>query len=129
MSVRGDERGKMQWRPVVSPAVGVEEVEWVVEGALTILHFWAPWNPYDKTMDANLQAVIAGAEGFGKRFRFFSVNTDETVFEAVVEKFHVGALPTLLCFLNGKVVGRFSGVQTVEELRGFLGEMVLVRGR
>ena len=109
--------------------MGVEEVEWVVEGPLTILHFWAPWNPYDKVMDGNLQAVITGAEGFGKRFRFFSVNTDETVFEPVVERFHVGALPTLLCFLNGKVVGRFHGVETVEALRGWLGEMAGVRGR
>jgi thioredoxin 1 len=126
MSERGD-REKLQWRPAASQGVSAEEFEWVVEGPLMVVHFWAPWNPYDKTMDANLAAVQK--EGVGKKFRFVSVNTDETVFEPVVEKFHVGALPTLLCFLNGKVAGRFHGVQTVEDLKKFLMEMTEVRGR
>ncbi|MGN6370891.1 MAG: thioredoxin family protein [Phycisphaerae bacterium] len=128
MSERGD-REKLQWRPAASQPVVADELEWAIEGPLTIVHFWAPWNPYDKTMDANLQALQADAGGVGKRFRFLSANTDETVFEPIVEKFHVGALPTLLCFLNGKVVGRFHGVQTLDELRQFLQEMTHARAR
>jgi thioredoxin-like negative regulator of GroEL len=99
----------------------------VVEGAAVIMHFWAPWNPYDKQLDANLREVKA--EGVGKRFRFYSVNTDETAFEEIVERHHVAALPALLCFVNGKVKGRFHGVETVEALKGFLEEMGQPGGR
>ena len=98
----------------------------VIEGGAVIVHFWAPWNPYDKPLDVNLQALKGK---WGKRFQFFSVNTDETAFSQIVETYHVAALPTLLCFVNGKVRGRFHGVETVEALEAFLKEMGESAGR
>jgi thioredoxin 1 len=91
-----------------------------IEGPLTVIHFWAPWNPYDRPLDANLQLLAASS---AKRFRFFSVNTDLTAFTAIVEAHHVAALPTLLCFAEGKLRGRFHGLQTLEALTAFLTEM------
>src|SRR5881394_1504631 len=43
-----------QWSPS-SPPVEAEQFEDVIAGATVIVHFWAPWNPYDKQLDANLQ--------------------------------------------------------------------------
>ncbi|HUO08472.1 MAG TPA: thioredoxin family protein [Phycisphaerae bacterium] len=117
MKQSSDSREK-PWQPS-SPAVEAEVFADVIEGPTTIVHFWAPWNPYDKPLDANLQQL--GPQY--KRFRFFSVNTDQTAFTAIVEQHHVAALPTLLCFVNGRVRGRFHGLQTLEELKKFLDEM------
>ena len=111
------------WRPS-SPALDPESFEYAIEGPLVIVHFWAPWNPYDKPLDANLQQLQTA---YGKKFVFFSVNTDETAFTPIVERHNVAALPTLLCFSNGKVKGRFHGLQTLEELQAFLEEMAQQR--
>jgi thioredoxin-like negative regulator of GroEL len=118
--MREDVEGS-QWRPA-SEGVDVEGFGNVIEGGKVIVHFWAPWNPYDKQLDGNLLGLVGE---FGKRFGFgfYAVNADETAFGEVMERFHVGALPALLCFVNGRVKGRFYGVETVEKLRVFLEEM------
>ena len=76
-------------------------------------------------MDANLQAVLRG--GGWEDVAVFLVNNGRLQFMLVVRSLRE-ALPMLLLF-EWEGAGRFHGVQTVEELRGFLGEMVLVRGR
>jgi thioredoxin-like negative regulator of GroEL len=114
-----------QWQPS-TPGVSADVFADVIEGSATVIHFWAPWNPYDRELDKNLQAVKGE---FEKRIRFYSVNTDETAYSEIVERYHVAALPALLCFVNGKVRGRFHGVETVEALRTFLEEMGAEGGR
>ncbi len=114
------EESENKWRPT-SAAVDAESFGDVIEGARVVVHFWAPWNPYDKQLDANLQSLMGA---YGKRFRFYAANADETAFTGIMEAHHVGALPALLCFVNGRVKGRFYGVETVEKLRAFLEEMV-----
>jgi thioredoxin-like negative regulator of GroEL len=114
------------WHPS-SPALQPETFDDGIEAPAVIVHFWAPWNPYDKQLDQNLQQVQAA--GAAKRFRFYSVNTDQTAFEAIIERHHVAALPALLCFINGKVKGRFHGVETIEALKAFLDEMGQPGGR
>ena len=59
-----------------------------------------------------------------KRFRFLSLNTDMAASTPIMEANHVGALPTLLCFVNGRLRGRFVGLQTADELKAFLEEMI-----
>src|ERR1700743_3624088 len=97
------------WCPS-SPALDPGSFNDVIEGPLTIVHFWAPWNPYDRPHDANLQQLLPA---YARRFRLFSVNTDDTAFSSIVEAHHIAALPTLLCFINGKTRGRFHGLQTI----------------
>jgi thioredoxin-like negative regulator of GroEL len=84
-----------------------------------VVHFWAPWNPHDRVMDQHLKPLMARFP----RLRFYSVNMDDTAFSTVVEQHHVAALPALLCFHNGRVKGRFYGVERIAELEAFLREM------
>ena len=113
-----------QWRPS-SPAVDASQIEDVICGDKVMVHFWAPWNPHDKGMDANIQAV----KGKFPRVQFYSVNADETAFEPFIEAHHVAAFPALVCFANGRARGRFYGVETVEKLEAFVREMVEMPGR
>jgi thioredoxin-like negative regulator of GroEL len=117
--VQSSESREKPWQPS-SSAVEAEVFADVIEGPTAIVHFWAPWNPYDKPLDANLEQLRPQY----KRFRFLSANTDQTAFTPLVEQYHVAALPTLLCFVNGKVRGRFHGLQTLEALKAFLDEMM-----
>ena len=112
------------WRPS-SQAVEASQIEDVIAGDKVMVHFWAPWNPHDKGMDANIQAV----KGKFPRVRFYSVNADETAFEPFIETHHVAAFPALVCFANGRARGRFYGVETVEKLEAFVREMVEMPGR
>jgi thioredoxin-like negative regulator of GroEL len=84
-----------------------------------IVHFWAPWNPYDKELDATLQSV---RKKFPK-LRFYAANADDTAFSPIIETYHVAALPALVCFANSRPRGRFHGTQTPEALEAFLTEM------
>src|SRR6478609_793001 len=107
-----------KWVPS-SPAVEAEQFEDLIAGPAVVVHFWAPWNPYDKQLDANLQQV----QKKFPRLRCYSANTDDTAFTPIVEMFNVAALPALVCFANGRPRGRFHGVETVEALEAFLMEM------
>ena len=68
------------WQPS-SPPVDADVFPDLIEGPPTVVHFWAPWNPYDKQLDANLQAVRKKFP----RLRFFSANTDDTAFYGSAE--------------------------------------------
>jgi len=107
-----------KWLPS-SPPVEADVFEDLIAGPPVIVHFWAPWNPYDKQLDANLQVV---RKKFPK-LRFFSANTDNTAFTPIVEAHHVAALPALVCFANSRARGRFLGTQTPQALESFLSEM------
>jgi len=108
-----------QWRPS-SAALEPEQFEDAIAGSAVVIHFWAPWNPYDKPLDENLQKLMPA---YGKKFRFYSVNTDDTAFSEIVEAQHIAALPTLLCFVNSRPRGRFHGLETIEALKDFLDQM------
>jgi len=107
-----------RWLPS-SPPVEAEQFEDVIAGATVIVHFWAPWNPYDKQLDANLQLVRKQFP----RLQFYSANTDDTAFTPIVERFNVAALPALVCFTRSRTQGRFIGVETLQALEAFLTEM------
>lgn len=113
-----------RWAPS-SPAVEAELFQDLIAGPPVMVHFWAPWNPYDKAFDANLQAVRAKFP----RLRFYAANADDTAFSPIVEAHHVAALPALVCFANGRARGRFHGVETPEALEAFLQEMSQPMGR
>jgi thioredoxin-like negative regulator of GroEL len=113
-----DPRSQPKWVPS-SPAVEADFFEDLIAGPPVIVHFWAPWNPYDKQLDANLQAV---RKKFPK-LRFYAANADDTAFSPIIEAHHVAALPALVCFANSRPRGRFHGVETPEALEAFLTEM------
>jgi len=114
-----------QWLPS-SPPVEADSFDDLICGPLVLIHFWAPWNPYDKPFDANLQSLLPK---YAKKLRCYSANTDDTAFTAIVEAHHIAAVPTLICFSNGRSKGRFHGLQTPEELNTFLEEMTAPQQR
>jgi len=107
-----------KWLPS-SPPVEADQFEDLIAGPSVIIHFWAPWNPYDKQLDANLQQ----ARKKFPRLRFYSANADDTAFTPIIDTYHVAALPALVCFTNSRPRGRFHGVETPEALEAFLTEM------
>jgi thioredoxin-like negative regulator of GroEL len=107
-----------KWLPS-SPPVEADQFEDLIAGPLVIVHFWAPWNPYDQQLDANLQAIHSKFP----KLRFYSANTDDTAFTPIVDTYHVAALPALVCFANSRPRGRYHGIQTPEALESFLTEM------
>ena len=106
------------WRPS-SPAIDPSQFDDAICGDKVMIHFWAPWNPHDREMDANLQKAKARFP----RLRFYSVNADDTAFAPFIDAHHVAAFPALVCFANGRAQGRFYGVETLEKVEAFLKEM------
>ena len=118
MAESREKSSQTHWSPS-SPPVEAERFEDVIAGAMVIVHFWAPWNPYDKQLDANLQQVRKKFP----RVQFYSANTDDTAFTPIVERFNVAVLPALVCFTRSRTQGRFHGVETLQALEAFLTEM------
>jgi thioredoxin-like negative regulator of GroEL len=106
--------------------VDAESFDDLIAGPPVLVHFWAPWNPYDKPLDAELAAL---RPAFAKKLRFYSANADDTAFTPIIDAHHIAALPTLLCFANGRARGRFHGIQTAEALKAFLEEMTAPAAR
>ncbi len=106
------------WRPS-TPPVEADQFEDAICGPKTIIHFWAPWNPHDRPLDAHLQPLRPKFP----RLRFFAANADDTAFTAIMEAHHVAALPAVVCFFNGRSLGRFYGIESLDKLESFLREM------
>jgi thioredoxin-like negative regulator of GroEL len=112
------------WKPS-SPPIDAESLEDVISGPKTIIHFWAPWNPHDRPLDTRLQQLRPKFP----RLRFFAANADDTAFTAIMEIHHVAALPALVCFSSGRSLGRFYGVESLDQLEAFLAEMTNMSAR
>lgn len=76
-----------------------------------LVDFWAEWCPPCRTQLPILDAV---ASEIGDAAIVAKVNVDQE--QALAQSFQVRSIPTLLLFKEGKVVMRYTGVTSREEL-------------
>lgn len=77
-----------------------------------VVDFWAPWcGPCRSTMPVFAQL----AKEMDGRATFATVNVD--VSPSLARQYDVRAIPTILVFTGGQLVGRAVGGQTAEQLR------------
>lgn len=71
-----------------------------------IVDLWAPWCGPCRTTKPILEKLAVEYEG---RVDFLAVNADEA--SEITRQFRVFAIPTVLSFWNGKLIGRATGAQ------------------
>jgi thioredoxin 2 len=80
-----------------------------------LVDFWAPWcGPCQMVAPAIAQVA---AEGAG-RWLITKVNTDEL--QGLAQRFHIGGIPTLVLFRDGREITRQSGAMNATEIRRFI---------
>ena len=70
-----------------------------------LVDFWAPWCAPCTMVAATIDAI---AEKYGERLSVGRLNVDDN--PKSTERFEVMGVPTLILFVDGKVVERFVGV-------------------
>jgi thioredoxin 1 len=81
-----------------------------------IVDFWAPWCLPCKELDGPMSEVAAKLAG---RARVVRVNLDWS--GGVARRYGVQALPTVLVFKGGELVGRSTGGASAQDLEDLLG--------
>lgn len=81
-----------------------------------IVDFWAPWCLPCKELDGPMSEVAAKLAG---RARVVRVNLDWS--GGVARRYGVQALPTVLIFKGGELVGRSTGGASAQDLEDLLG--------
>src|SRR5262245_16638531 len=62
------------------------------------IHVWAPWNGYDRPMAEVINKLIPKLRG---EVDFFSCNIDNEKNNAIVNKYKIATVPTLLVLFQG----------------------------
>ncbi len=70
-----------------------------------IVDFWAPWCGPCKAMGPIFEELV---EAYGDKVKFAKVNVDEN--PVTPSKYGIRAIPTLICFKNGKSVDQIVGM-------------------
>jgi thioredoxin 1 len=86
-----------------------------VSSGVALVDFWAPWCGPCRTQAKILDEV---AERFAGRVGIGTVNVDEN--PDLAAALAIRAIPALFAFRDGRLVGRFEGVQSVETLASTL---------
>ena len=90
--------------------------EYVADSSLPVLlDFFAEWCSPCKVLEDVLESVESEFEG---RVVFYKVNVDSNM--DLAKRFEVSALPTLLLFNSGEVVGKKVGMVSESELKSFI---------
>lgn len=79
---------------------------------LTLLNFWTPWSAECHRMSIVLDETVSNV---GKEIQILKIDWDAQ--RRLADELEVYGVPTLLIFNNGKLIRRYSGVLTVEELQ------------
>jgi len=102
------------------PDVGLKTaMETVERHKFAVIDLWAPWCYPCELMIEVLQRVIS--HGDFSEYRIMRVNADQS--PEVYERFGVRALPALLGFHDGALVGKKTGYFKEEKVREFLSSL------
>jgi len=82
---------------------------------VAVVDFWAPWCGPCRAMATAFEKLA----GEHSDVMFAKVNTDE--YNGLAAVHHIGALPTIIVFKNGKEFRRWEGMPPVAQLKEALG--------
>ena len=109
------------WRPL-TPSITGDEAERVVAAAgAVIIHVWAEWNLYDRSMDEIIQIFRAD---FENEIRFYSLDSGPESNWAFCVKHKVLNIPALICSVNGRHTETIIGLRSEEEWRSIIQRMI-----
>ncbi len=92
----------------------------VVKSAIPVLvDFWAPWCGPCKMIAATIEELAREYEG---KVKVCKLNTDENPDSA--STYRISAIPTILLFKGGKLVQELVGLQSKDELKRRLDELI-----
>jgi len=80
-----------------------------------MVDFWATWCVPCRVLGPKLEALAREGEG---RFRLAKLNVDEN--EKLARRYKIRNIPAVKAFVDGHVVGEFSGVPSDEGLKTFV---------
>lgn len=113
------------WTPS-SPALSAETfVSTLQRHPFVAIHFWAPWNGYDREFDKRLARL---REEFGTQIVFRSVNVDDAGLAAVCVTAPVLNVPALGIWRHGLRDRVLIGLRDEDSLRRILEEAVRPTG-
>ncbi|PKO60488.1 MAG: thiol reductase thioredoxin [Betaproteobacteria bacterium HGW-Betaproteobacteria-17] len=84
-----------------------------------LVDFWADWCPPCRALTPVLERVIAHHAG---RIRMAKVEVDEGANMKLAGRYALRGFPTVLLFVKGEIVGRFSSSRPEHWVREFIAE-------
>lgn len=84
-----------------------------------LVDFWADWCPPCRALTPVLERVVAQHAG---RFHMAKVEVDEGANMKLAGRYGLRGFPTVLLFVGGEIVGRFSSARSEQWVRAFLAE-------
>ncbi len=94
----------------------------VIEASHTVpimVDFWADWCPPCRALTPVLERVIADHAG---KLKMAKVEVDEGANMKLAGRYGLRGFPTVLLFVNGEIVGRFSSAKADHWVREFIDE-------
>ena len=84
---------------------------------MTVVDFSAVWCGPCKMMEPVLEDASDRHKG---EYNFYQIDVDSA--EHLASKYQISAVPTIIAFKNGNIVGKTSGFMPLDELESFLTE-------
>jgi len=85
-----------------------------------LVDFWAQWCPPCRVLGPTIDAL---ADEYVDRVKIGKVDVDTN--KALAKQYAIGSIPTVLLFVDGKVVQRFVGIQSKDELAQALDQAIV----
>lgn len=82
-----------------------------------LVDFWADWCPPCRALTPVLEKVARGLHG---EVLLAKVEVDENM--RLAGRYHLRGFPTVILFVRGEEVGRFSGARSEQQVRAFLSD-------